>query len=202
MVVVDKPAGLLSVPGKPVAGGPDNQDCVAARVRSLFPHALGPLVAHRLDMETSGLMVLGLDPAAQRDLSMQFEQRRVKKAYTALISRRPDADSGRIILSIRPDIERRPHQIVDPVHGRESITEWSVADSSGVGVRLRLVPITGRTHQLRLHLAHPLGLGSPILGDRLYGGDPAPRLMLHANHLAFDDPGSSRRLEFECPAPF
>jgi tRNA pseudouridine32 synthase/23S rRNA pseudouridine746 synthase len=200
-VVIDKPPGLLSVPGKPVPGGPDNQDCVAGRIRAMYPHARGPLTVHRLDMETSGLMVLGLDEGAQRSLSMQFEQRRVGKAYTALVADRPASDSGRITLPIRPDVDRRPHQIVDFVHGRAATTDWFIV-SAAPPTRLRLVPVTGRTHQLRLHLAHPDGLNSPILGDRLYGGPPAPRLMLHAHHLAFDDPDDGHRIEVESPAPF
>jgi tRNA pseudouridine32 synthase/23S rRNA pseudouridine746 synthase len=201
-VVVDKPAGLLSVPGKPVPGGPDNQDCVASRVRAMFPDATGPLIAHRLDMETSGLMVLGLDAEAHRNLSAQFEARRVEKAYVAMIAAAPEALGGRISLPIRPDIDNRPIQIVDDQHGRASVTDWEVSERSSAGTRLTLIPLTGRTHQLRLHLAHPRGLGSPIIGDRLYGGRPAPRLMLHAHRLVIDDPDSGQRLEFHSPAPF
>lgn len=202
IVVVDKPAGLLSVPGKPIPGGPDNQDCVAARVRALFPDARGPLTVHRLDMETSGLLVLGLDPEAHRDLSAQFEQRRVGKSYVALVAGIPGESTGRISLPVRPDVENRPRQIVDFIHGREAITDWSVMGLADGQTRLRLDPLTGRTHQLRLHLAHDRGLGMPIVGDRLYGGPPASRLMLHASCLEFTDPGSGQRLAFESAAPF
>ena len=201
-MVVDKPAGLLSVPGKPVPGGPDNQDCVAARIRARFPDARGPLTVHRLDMETSGLLVLGLDPEAQRDLSMQFEQRRVGKSYVALVAGAPSEAAGRISLPLRPDIENRPRQIVDFVHGREAITDWSVMGRADESTRLRLEPLTGRTHQLRLHLSHDRGLGLPIVGDRLYGGPTAPRLMLHAAFLEFTDPESGRRISFESATPF
>lgn len=201
-VVVDKPAGLLSVPGRPVPGGPDNQDCIAARVRVRFPDACGPLIVHRLDMETSGLMVLAFDPDAHRALSGQFERREVRKAYAALVRGRPAADCGRIDLPIRPDIDNRPRQIVDPVRGRAATTLWTVEDLAPGLTRLRLAPLTGRTHQLRLHLSHPQGMGLPIIGDRLYGGEPAPRLMLHASGLAFRDPDSGSEVQFQIPAPF
>jgi tRNA pseudouridine32 synthase / 23S rRNA pseudouridine746 synthase len=214
-VVVDKPAWLLSVPGK----GPGKQDCVAARVAAMFPEATGPLIVHRLDMETSGLMVLGLDPMAQRELSMQFERREVDKAYVALLGepsgnvqvggaetlgaeRAPllPGESGLITLPIRTDIDDRPRQIVDFVHGKQAVTHWHVLAHETDRVRVRFVPETGRTHQLRVHAA--AALKRPIVGDRLYGGEAAPRLMLHSALLSFIEPGGSRRAEFESGAGF
>lgn len=209
-VVVDKPAGMLSVPGK----GPHKADCVAARVRALLPHATGPLVVHRLDMETSGLLVLGLDEDAQRDLSGQFERRETRKAYVALVdgSRgQVPRDRGEINLPLRPDIERRPIQIVDHAHGRPATTRYRVLGREIDRVRLRLEPVTGRTHQLRVHCADPCGLDAPIIGDALYGPpgghapeEPAPpaRLMLHAAELAFRAPGRGAMLDFASPVPF
>jgi tRNA pseudouridine32 synthase / 23S rRNA pseudouridine746 synthase len=204
--VVDKPSGMLSVPGK----GPEKADCAAARIAAIFPGATGPLVVHRLDMETSGLLVFGLDEAAQRDLSSQFEARRVGKSYVALVTaaqcstwQGPDpliGDRGELSLAMRGDLERRPLQIVDPVNGREAVTAWRVLSREIDRIRLRFEPLTGRTHQLRVHAAS--GLGHPIIGDELYGGPEAPRLMLHAATLSFLEPGSQRRVEFASSPPF
>ena len=204
--VIVKPSGLLSVPGKTIA------DCVAARVQAHFPNATGPLTVHRLDMETSGLIVFGLDPAAQRDLSMQFERRSVEKKYIAVLAGVLDRDEGEITLPIRADLSRRPLQIVDFVQGSASTTRYRVIsrDAAQRTTRIEFTPITGRSHQLRLHSAaareidgKPGGLGMPILGDPLYG-DPssAPRLLLHASYLAFDEPGTGKRVEFVSEAPF
>lgn len=202
-VVVDKPAGLLSVPGK----GEANQDCVASRVRALFPHATGPLVVHRLDMDTSGLILVALDADAQRDLSQQFEARTVHKTYVALVDGVPPSEQGVIELPIRADIDRRPLQIVDHAQGRPSTTHYSLLSIETDRARLRLTPITGRTHQLRVHLA---AIGHPILGDVLYGPQPrtahlAERLCLHAATLSFRAPGadsSAGDVHVESPVPF
>jgi len=207
--VIAKPAGMLSVPGK----GPEKADCAAARVARAFPLARGPLVVHRLDMETSGLMVFGLDEDAQRDLSRQFEARSVEKSYVALVevgfARTPhapardplEAPSGEIDLPMRPDLANRPVQIVDHALGRAARTRWRILSREVDRVRLELVPVTGRTHQLRVHCA--LGLGHAIVGDELYGAAPgSPRLMLHATTLSFLEPGSQRRVEFESRPPF
>ena len=196
LVVVNKPAGMLAVPGR----GPEKRDCAAARVRERFPGATGPLVVHRLDMETSGLMVFGLDADAQRNLSIQFEKRVVEKAYVALVEGLVERDAGEIALPMRADIERRPIQIVDHERGRPARTAWRVLTRETDRTRLRLEPHTGRTHQLRVHMA--IGLGRPIVGDSLYGGAPAPRLMLHASGLSFIDPATGRRVEVESPVPF
>lgn len=197
---MDKPAGLLSVPGK----GEANQDCVASRLGVRFPHATGPLIVHRLDMDTSGLMVLALDPEAHRVLSRQFEARTTAKRYIAHVDGQPESDFGEIDLPIRLDVERRPIQIVDHVAGRPSLTRWRVLARHPGHTRLELEPVTGRTHQLRLHLA---SINLPILGDVLYGPQPrtrtlAPRLCLHAAMLEFDDPDSGERRRVESPAPF
>lgn len=198
-VVVDKPPGMLSVPGK----GPDKQDCVAARVRARFAKAMGPLIVHRLDMETSGLLVLGLDAGAQRELSGQFERRETQKKYIALLEGSVVQDQGEVTLPIRLDIDRRPFQIVDHVHGREALTRYRVLSREIDRTRVEFTPVTGRTHQLRVHAS--AGLSCPIVGDALYGrgvGVGGERLMLHASFLAFMDPGTGRRVEFESPAPF
>lgn len=194
-VVIDKPAGLLSVPGK----GEHNQDCAARRVQEMFPRATGPLVVHRLDMDTSGLLVFGLDADAQRELSMQFEQRKTDKRYVAVVDGRLGAESGVVELPMRADIERRPIQIVDHVHGKPSCTKWTLLAIEPERCRVELEPVTGRTHQLRVHMA---AIGHPILGDVLYGPQPrtreaSPRLLLHASMLEFDEPGSGQRVRFE-----
>ncbi|MCC6676174.1 MAG: RluA family pseudouridine synthase [Phycisphaerales bacterium] len=206
-VVVDKPAGMLSVPGK----GVSKQDCAAARVRARYPAATGPLVVHRLDMETSGLLVFALDEAAQRELSAQFEQRLVEKAYIALLEGIVGAERGEVRVPIRADIANRPVQIVDFAHGRAAVTRFRVVAREIDRTRICFEPVTGRTHQLRVHAAYsgPAGeeggdiIGCPILGDPLYGdAGSAARLMLHASELSFLHPSMGRRLAFSSPIPF
>ena len=201
-VVVDKPAGLLSVPGK----GEDKADCVVARVREFFPEATGPMVVHRLDMDTSGLMVVALDTGAQRELSVQFQDRLTRKAYIALVEGTVERDSGYVDLPLRVDWPNRPMQIVCLSEGRPSQTEYRVLARETERTRLELIPITGRTHQLRVHCADPQGLGRAILGDRLYAKGPArddyPRLMLHAARLSIRPPGSKRLMDFAADVPF
>ena len=204
LVVVDKPAGLLAVPGR----GPDRQDSVTTRIRARFPEARGPLTVHRLDMDTSGLMLVALTTQAQRSLSMAFEARDIDKRYVALLEGRLDDAGGELQLATRLDPSDRPRQVVDPVRGRIGRTRWRRLgfESGSAGrwaTRVDFEPLTGRTHQLRLHAAHPAGLGRPILGDRLYG-DPAsaPRLMLHATALAFDHPERGERMHLVSPCPF
>lgn len=196
--VLEKPAGMLSVPGK----GWEKADCVASRARAMFSGATGPIVVHRLDMETSGLIVVALDEESQRYLSWEFERRRVEKAYVALVEGEVRGDAGVIDLPIRADIERRPYQVHDPVHGREAVTRWRVMSREVDRTRVRFEPVTGRTHQIRVHAAHAEGLGRAIVGDVLYGEGGAERLMLHASELAFRDPESGERVKFVSQVPF
>lgn len=206
LLVVDKPADLLSVPGI----GPGKTDCVANRVRRALPEAEGPLICHRLDMATSGIIALGLTPDAHRSLSVQFQDRKASKTYTALADGRLDpalGDTGEIDLPIRKDLANRPKQIADPAAGRPSRTRWrllGVEDFNGRPVsRLELIPITGRRHQLRVHLASPLGLGVPVLGDAFYGDEhAAPRMMLHATTLTIHHPATGEMLELRADPPF
>jgi len=201
LLVLDKPSGLLAVPGR----GADKQDCLAARVQARYP---GALVVHRLDMATSGLMVMARNPAAQRELSKAFAAREVTKRYIAVVAGRPDAppeDWGIIDMPIVVDWPRRPLRIVDPVHGKPSLTRWRVleCDATGQDTRVELEPVTGRSHQLRVHLRE---LGHPILGDALYAPPEvqarAGRLLLHAWSLRFAHPLTGDALAFESPAPF
>jgi len=198
LIVIDKAHGILSVPGI----GPDKADCVAVRVAAEFE---GARIVHRLDRDTSGLMVLARDAQTHRNLSMQFEARTVRKRYTALVAGHPVNDEATIDLPIAKDLQRAPRQKIDHEHGRPSITHYEVVQrlDNPVRARLHLRPMTGRSHQLRLHL---LSIGHPILGDDLYATDEiralSARLCLHADQLAFTHPVTSLLLEFESTAPF
>lgn len=199
LLVVDKPAGLLSVPGR----GPDKADCLIARLALRYPEIR---LVHRLDRDTSGLMVFALGPAAQAHLGRQFEARQVDKRYVARVAGIPAAPRGRIDLPLTVDWPNRPRQMVCHATGRPAVTDWrrrAIEDSpAGPSARLELRPRTGRSHQLRVHL---LALGHPILGDTLYAEGPArdlPRLMLHAERLGFAHPETGARLAFSSPAPF
>nr|MBA3457970.1 RluA family pseudouridine synthase [Deltaproteobacteria bacterium] len=216
LVVVDKPIGLLSVPGRSGA----LRDSVQTRLRARYPDATGPLVVHRLDLDTSGLLLAAKDEATYGALQAQFARREIDKRYIAWLDGVVAADAGVVDLPIRVDLDDRPRQIHDPVHGKAAITEWSVLERGPRATRVALIPKTGRTHQLRVHAAHPLGIGAPIVGDRLYGRyvDPAvaadqgivaphpradaPRLMLHAERLSFVHPHTGARIELERAAPF
>ncbi|MDP2819147.1 MAG: pseudouridine synthase [Polaromonas sp.] len=203
LLVLNKPAGLLSVPGK----GEDKQDCLSARVQQHYPDAL---VVHRLDMATSGLLLMARSIAVQRALGALFERRSVDKRYVAVVDGEladaPGAGGwGLIDLPIAVDWPRRPLRIIDAAHGKASQTRWRVLGRDAVAhnTRLELAPLTGRSHQLRVHLQ---GFGHAILGDRLYGSDSvqarAPRLLLHASALGFVHPVSGQPLQFDNPAPF
>ena len=202
LLVVDKPSGLLSQPGREVS------DSVVERVGAARPRASGPLMMHRLDMDTSGLLVLAKDAEAHRLLSVQFERREVGKCYRARLERAPEGLGGRIDLPLRADADDRPRQRVCLEGGRASRTLWRRLPSGGEDAAARsadvlFFPHSGRTHQLRVHAADPRGLGAPILGDRLYGDEgSAPRLMLHAERLAFAHPDDGRRIVCRAPAPF
>lgn len=205
LLVLDKPAGLLSVPGR----GEDKQDCLSWRVQQHYPDAR---VVHRLDMATSGLLVMARGDLAQRQLNATFAERAVHKRYAAVVvgllqsfgTTNPEGWST-INLPLLLDWPNRPKQIVDPVLGKPSITRWQVqsTDLDNQTTRLLLEPVTGRSHQLRVHL---LSIGHPIIGDPLYGGAAAPakasRLLLHATELQLSHPVSQKRLRFQSPAPF
>ena len=180
LAVVSKPAGLLSVPGK------DDQPNVRDALKSAIPSAKGPLIVHRLDMETSGLMLVALTEQKYHELQDLFLHRRIRKVYHALLEREmPKGQEGTISLPLRPDFDDRPRQMVDKQHGKPAETHYRVLDNRDGHALLELRPITGRTHQLRVHCAHPLGLNNPIVGDRLYG-KPAKRLMLHAYAITLE----------------
>ncbi len=199
VLVVNKPADILAVPGK----GPDKQDCVVSRARLLFPEMIEQPAVHRLDQQTSGLMVLALQASAHQNLSRQFQNRLVVKRYVAIVERVIKTESGRIILPFRLDPDNRPHQIYDPVNGKEAITLWRKISSDTNRTRIDFTPLTGRTHQLRVHSAHPLGLDAPIVGDRLYGnGKEGDAMLLHARYLSFNHPADDRIVEFHSAPPF
>ncbi|MDH4318530.1 MAG: RluA family pseudouridine synthase, partial [Desulfobulbaceae bacterium] len=197
--VVDKPGGLLSVPGR----GPDKSDCVVNRLKYMIPGCMEQPSVHRLDMDTSGLLVLALRPDAHRNLSRQFQEREVEKRYIALLDGSVTGNGGEIQLSFRLDVDNRPYQVYDPVHGKLGVTLWSKIAEDDHTTRIAFTPITGRTHQLRVHAAHPLGLDCPIIGDRLYGnGIPGDSLLLHAHFLRFRHPVSGVIMNFESNVPF
>ena len=197
-IVVGKPSGLLAVPGRGEAG----RDCVSERVRSEYADAL---IVHRLDMATSGLMLLARGADAQRMLSIAFARREVHKRYVAVVDGQLDTREGEIDLPLGADWPNRPRQQVDTLHGRPSLTRYRVIDVDAVRntTRLELEPVTGRAHQLRVHL---LALGHAILGDALYGSAEvqaaAPRLLLHASSLRFPHPASGEPMSFDSPPPF
>lgn len=198
-VVITKPSGLLSVPGR----GEAKQDCAANRIKALFPDCIDQPAVHRLDMDTSGLMVIARTSEAHKNLSGQFAGRQVEKHYIALLEGKLQRQSGEISLPFRLDSDNRPYQIHDPVHGKMGISRWRLLGIEGERSRVEFIPLTGRTHQLRLHAAHPLGLGMPIVGDRLYGRGKLPGdLLLHAARLTFYHPESGRRMVWESQPPF
>lgn len=200
LLVLDKPSGLLAVPGR----GPELQDCLSARVQAAMPQAL---IVHRLDRDTSGLMVMALSPQAQRDLSRQFAERTVEKRYAAVVWGSPATSAGSVDLPLRKDFERPPRHKVDLVGGRPAHTAWRVVERIGAGpveqTRLEVSPTTGRSHQIRVHLA---SLGHPILGDNLYAHAEAlalaPRLLLHAEQISFAHPGDGRPMIWTAACPF
>ncbi len=198
-VIVNKPGGLLSVPGR----GVDKQDCVTGRLQQIFPEMPRQPAVHRLDMYTSGLMVFALTKETHRFLSMQFEQGKVSKRYQAVIDGIITKEDGEIRLAFRLDPHNRPLQIYDPVQGKEGVTLWKRLEIQGGSTRIEFNPLTGRTHQLRVHAAHPRGLGTPIIGDSLYGrGKDGDTMLLHAIFLGFTHPANGKWVEFSSPSPF
>lgn len=201
LLIVDKPAGLLSVPGRSGL----LQDCVATRLRARYPDATGQMVVHRLDLDTSGLLLAAKDPLTFSALQRLFALREVTKRYVAVVAGDVNGDAGLIDLPLRTDIDDRPRQIHDPVHGKSAVTSWQVLERRDGRTRLSLTPHTGRTHQLRVHTAHPLGLDAPICGDRLYGRvapDHGERLQLHAAHLSFVHPATGLTHNVDSAVPF
>ena len=195
VVVIDKPSGLLSVPGK----GDHLTDCLMARVQAAFPTAL---LVHRLDRDTSGVMVFALTPHAQRHLGLQFEKRQTKKTYVARVWGEMSAKTGTVDLPLIVDWPNRPRQMVDQENGKPAVTDWRVLSAKDGETRVRLMPKTGRSHQLRVHMQ---ALGHPILGDPFYATGPAreyPRLMLHSETLQFRHPDGGQGMRFSAKAPF
>jgi tRNA pseudouridine32 synthase / 23S rRNA pseudouridine746 synthase len=196
IIVLDKPSGLLSVPGK----APQHQDSLQTRVQRVFPNAS---VVHRLDMATSGLMVMAMHKAAHRHISRQFETRLTQKIYQAEVYGHPAQDEGEIDLPLICDWPNRPKQMVDTTRGKQALTRWKIIARYAQSSRVALYPVTGRSHQLRVHM---LSIGHPIVGDRLYAHaealDMSTRLRLHAQSLAFQHPQYEQIQTFISAVPF
>lgn len=201
LLVLEKPAGLLSVPGR----GEDKQDCLSARAQARYPDAL---VVHRLDMATSGLMVMARGAAAQRTMSLAFASHRISKRYVAVVDGQlePATQTWSVIdLPISLDWPERPRRIIDHRHGKPSLTHWRTLakDDTNATTRVELQPVTGRSHQLRVHL---MAAGHAIVGDRLYGSARvqcmAERMLLHACTLELDHPVNAQAMRFVSPVPF
>jgi tRNA pseudouridine32 synthase/23S rRNA pseudouridine746 synthase len=195
MLVAEKPAGLLSVPGRL----PENKDCLITRLQADYPDAL---TVHRLDMATSGLMVFARGPEAHRALSRAFADRRVGKRYVAVVAG-VLAGGGEVDLPLITDWPNRPRQMIDHRAGKPSLTRWRTLESGGEATRVELEPVTGRSHQLRVHM---MAIGHPILGDVFYAPPEiealSSRLMLHAERLSLPHPVSGDALNFHSPTPF
>lgn len=195
-MIVDKPSGLLSVPGR----GEDKQDCMIARLQAEWP---GARIVHRLDRDTSGLLIVARNADSHRELSRQFQDREVDKRYMALALGRFEEPGGKITLPLRYDPPTKPRHVVDMETGQPSLTEWALIEQFDNHARVALIPHTGRSHQLRVHMQ---ALGHPLLGDPLYAPEEAcpqgSRLCLHAEFLAFTHPVTQARLSFQRNAPF
>ena len=190
IIIVEKPANMLSVPGNTI----EKQDCLIHRVQQRFS---GARIVHRLDFSTSGLMVIARNGEAHRNLSLQFQNRKTEKAYVAKVYGHPEMESGEINLPLRCDWEKRPRQIIDFQQGKSAQTFWKILKRLKNSCRLRLTPVTGRTHQLRVHM---MVLGHPILGDEFYAHqdafEMADRLCLHATELTITHPTELKRMVF------
>ncbi|MGV8829209.1 MAG: pseudouridine synthase [Breznakibacter sp.] len=195
LLVVNKPEGMLSVPGR------GDGDSVLSRLAALYPHATGPLLVHRLDMATSGLLLVAKTKAVHKALQSQFKNRTVKKRYIALLDGIVVGDGGMVDLPLCPDIMDRPRQMVDHRHGKPAITRWEVIARCAGQTRVAFYPFTGRTHQLRVHAAHAMGLHCAIVGDALYG-TKADRLYLHAEKIGFVHPVTGEEISVAVEAPF
>lgn len=195
LTVINKPSGMLTMPGKLL------EDSLLTRYRTVHPEAMGPIVVHRLDQETSGLIVLAKDKDTHKALQQQFEDHTIRKCYVALLDGIVPQDAGLIDLPIRPDVDDRPRQRVDQEHGKPAVTRYRVLERKDGMTRVEFQPLTGRTHQLRVHASYPMGLNCPIVGDRLYG-KAAQRLMLHAQSITFVHPESGQTVTFNCAPDF
>lgn len=198
-VVVNKVSGMLATPGR----GADKTDSVTDRVRRMFPGCIVQPAVHRLDMDTSGLMVVARTAEAHRHLSLQFQNRQTKKRYIAVLDGVLAGDAGTIELPFRLDLDNRPLQIHDEVHGKMGTTHWKKLAVENDRTRIEFIPVTGRTHQLRLHASHEKGLGIPIVGDPFYGTGTNPgELLLHACELTFAHPVTEEPLTFHSEPDF
>ena len=195
MLVINKPAEFLSVPGKNI------QDSVLSRLQQAYPQAKGGLIVHRLDMSTSGLMLIALTKEAHKQLQKQFIKRTIKKRYVAVLDGLLKEDKGMIELPLRLDIDDRPRQLVCYQHGRNAITQWEVIERKNKQTKVYFYPLTGRTHQLRVHSAHISGLNAAIVGDDLYG-KASSRLHLHAEWIEFNHPTTRELLSFQVNEEF
>jgi tRNA pseudouridine32 synthase / 23S rRNA pseudouridine746 synthase len=195
IIAINKPHNLLSVPGR------FYEDSAYTRIKKMYPEATGPLIVHRLDMITSGILLIAKTMQAYHHLQKQFATKTIHKMYTALLDGTIDKSEGEINLPLRVNLEDRPNQIVCYEHGKEAITKYEVVHIENNKTRIRFYPITGRTHQLRVHAAHPLGLNTPIVGDDLYG-ERADRLYLHATTIEFLHPKSGELMKIICECPF
>ena len=195
LIVVHKPAEFLSVPGK------DIKDSVYTRIKERYPSATGPLIVHRLDMSTSGVLLLTKTKEANKALQSQFINRTIKKRYVALLDGNLSKNSGKITLPLRVDLNDRPKQLVDFTYGKPAETDWKIINKENGKTRVHLYPITGRTHQLRMHAAHKNGLNTPIVGDDLYG-KKEKRLHLHAEFIEFLHPTTLKKMSFTVAPKF
>ena len=195
LTVLNKPSGMLTVPGKAL------EDSLLTRYQASHPEAVGPIVVHRLDQETSGLVVFAKDKASHKALQQQFENHTIKKCYIALLDGQVPQEQGLIDLPLLPDIDDRPRQRVDHENGKPAMTRYRVMERIDGMTRIALEPLTGRTHQLRVHCSHPQGLNCPIVGDRLYG-TASTRLMLHAQSITFVHPATGREMTMKTPPVF
>ena len=195
LIVVHKPAEFLSVPGK------DIKDSVYSRIKERYPSATGPLIVHRLDMSTSGVLLLTKTKEANKALQSQFINRTIKKRYIALLDGDLSKNSGKITLPLRVDLNDRPKQLVDFTYGKPAETDWKIINKENGKTRVHLYPITGRTHQLRMHAAHKNGLNTPIVGDDLYG-KKEKRLHLHAEFIEFLHPTTLKKMSFTVAPKF
>ncbi len=195
LTVLNKPSGMLTVPGKLL------EDSLLTRFQEAHPEAHGPIVVHRLDQETSGLVIFAKDKGTHKALQQQFENHTISKRYIAMLDGIVPHDEGTIDLPLRPDVDDRPRQRVDHELGKVAVTRYHVLERKNGVTRIALEPLTGRTHQLRVHCSHPQGLNCPIVGDRLYG-IAASRLMLHAESITFIHPATGMEMTVEAPSGF